>query len=40
MFGTDRLLERIVVKEGDLIMITAIAQQEFLLDLIPLAREI
>lgn len=40
MIDTGRLLQRIIVKEGDLTMITAIAQQELLLDLIPLAYEI
>ncbi|MCO8165608.1 STAS domain-containing protein [Pseudomonas sp. LJDD11] len=40
MCDVDRLFQRIVIKEGDLTMITAVAQQQLLLDLIPMAREI
>lgn len=40
MCDADRLLQRIVIKEGDLTMSTAIVQQELLLDLIPMAWEI
>lgn len=40
MCDADHLLQRIVIKEGDLTKITAIAQQELLLDLIPMAWEI